>query len=83
MAYDLGDWTGAISDSGLTHQELWVAYAGIGGDLDSTELQAMVNGERDTSVREHNELAQALNEHFHDTGRNWPVPYRDPSLASE
>jgi len=54
--------------------ELWVAMFGLGGNLTTSALAAIVSGSRPTTKREYELLQIALNEHLDDLGL-------DPSVA--
>ncbi|WP_219419861.1 hypothetical protein [Pseudonocardia nigra] len=56
--------------------ELWVAYAGLGGALSESELEAALRGELPLSDHEH-DVAQALNDRLVERGQDHPVPYTD------
>lgn len=62
---------------GLTFAELWVDYVGLGGSLPHSEIRAFMEGRRSISDYNHDLLAQALNEHFLDSGADHPLPYAD------
>lgn len=65
--------------SGLSGQELWLRYFGLGGMTEPLQLEAVLNGALQTTAHDHDQIAHALNERFTELGRNHPVPYRtDP-----
>jgi hypothetical protein len=61
--------------SGMTYEQLWVSYIGLGGMLDRDQLHASLEGKSPLSPYEHDMVAQALNDHFTDRGQNHPVAY--------
>jgi hypothetical protein len=63
--------------SGLSYEQLWVRYVGVGGSADTRELRHHVNV--DSDPYEHNLIASALNEYFLDRDENHPVGYRPDS----
>jgi hypothetical protein len=72
--------------SGMTDEQLWFSYVGVGGTLGQRSLVAALNGELVMSAHEHNVVAQALNDHFTERGQNHPVAYSgelDLGLESE
>lgn len=62
-------------DAGLSQEQLWMRYFGIGGMAPPLELEAIVNGAMLTNERDQDRIAHALNERFTELGRNHPVPY--------
>lgn len=62
---------------GLTLAELWLDYVGLGGSLPHSEIRAFMGGRRSISDYNHDLLAQALNEHFLESGSDHPLPYAD------
>ena len=65
--------------SGLSGQELWLRYFGLGGMTEPIQLEAVLNGALETTAHDYDQIAHALNERFTELGRNHPVPYRtDP-----
>ena len=75
----------ARSLSGMTFDELWLAYMALGGNCPPRTVRAYLQGtgpdEADHDRVDYDLLAHALNEHFTDQGSDHPVPYRD-ELAS-
>jgi hypothetical protein len=76
------DWLASVSAlrsglalSGLSYDEAWAAYIGMGGTLPSAELSRALRGRRQLSAFDHNVLASALNDHLLDAGLSHPVPY--------
>jgi len=68
--------------SGLTYEQLWVSYVGLGGMRDHDQLQASLEGKSPLSSYEHDLVAQALNDHFTERGQNHPVAYAHELRAS-
>lgn len=52
-------------------------YFGIGGMTPALELEAIVYGALETSDRDRDHIAHALNERFTELGQNHPMPYSD------
>ncbi|MCW2528118.1 MAG: hypothetical protein JWM76_2978 [Pseudonocardiales bacterium] len=63
--------------SGLTYEQLWVRYVGVGGSADTGGLRDQIS--TDTDPYEHNLIASALNEYFLDLNQDNPVGYRPSS----
>jgi hypothetical protein len=61
--------------SDLELADLWLAYAGLGGQLSLEEVGAVLRGEREPTAYEHDVLAQALNDYYTERGQDHPVPY--------
>ena len=61
--------------SGMTYEQLWVSYIGLGGTLDRDQLQTSLEGKSPLGSYEHDMVAQALNDHFTERGLNHPVAY--------
>lgn len=62
-------------DCGLSSQELWLRYFGLGGMTEPLQLEAVLHGARTTTPHDHDQIAHALNERFTELGRNHPVAY--------
>jgi hypothetical protein len=79
MAHDprSGSLDAARSLLGLSVLELWFDYMGLGGNLTPVELQATLTRGEQLDDREHDVLAQALNERFVEQDENHPVAYAD------
>lgn len=67
----------ARQDAGMSHEQLWLRYFGLGGMNPALEVEAVLQGLLQTSAIDHNRLVHALNERFTQLGRNHPVPYAD------
>jgi hypothetical protein len=61
--------------SGLTYEQLWAGYIGLGGTLERDQLRASLEGKSPLGSYEHDMVAQALNDHFTERGLNHPVAY--------
>lgn len=61
--------------AGLTHEELWLRYFGLGGFQPMLELEAVLHGALVPSDHDHDVLVHALNERFSELGGDHPVPY--------
>jgi len=62
---------------GVDLADLWLSYFGLGGEAKPDEMQAYLRGAITFSTREHNVLAQAINDHSIDMGLDHPAPYAD------
>jgi hypothetical protein len=58
-----------------TARDLWVAAAGIGGDLRPRDVDDIATGRQPATSVQHDILAIALNEHLEAWGEHHPVPY--------
>lgn len=61
---------------GLSVPQLWMAYFGVGGNASLDEVGRWVSGTAEIPRRDHNYLAQALNDSFTELGEDHPVRYR-------
>jgi hypothetical protein len=64
-----------MTRSGMTVDQLWLRYLGVGGDAGEMEVEAYLLGLLRVDPFEHDLIAQALNEYFIDHGGNHPVAY--------
>jgi hypothetical protein len=62
---------------GLSIDQLWISYFGLGGRADPFEFAAIMNGIIVTDPYQYNVTVQALNECFTDQGRGHPIAYLD------
>lgn len=62
--------------AGMTFDELWLAYVGLGGSVAPDVLRAYLGGSTAQLVG-YDVLALAINERFVDQGGDHPVPYSD------
>ena len=60
---------------GLSALGLWVAYFAVGGDGSLADVTNWLSGASELSVRDHDLLAQAMNDEFVVLGLDHPVPY--------
>jgi len=68
----------ARRELGLSLDDLWVAYVGLGGAATPLELGwYLADGSGGFTARQHDYLAQALNDQYVDRGHDHPVPYSD------
>ena len=67
------DFEGARRDVGLSQDQLWMRYFGLGGAAMPTEFEAYVAGALDPAPGEHDILVHALNERSMELGmaRRW------------
>ena len=63
--------------SGYSVIELWIAYFSVGGRASVADVQAILAGRAEADRRDHDRLAQALNDRFVDMALDHPVPYFD------
>lgn len=63
--------------SGMSLDEVWLAQVSVGGTAAEIEVEAYVLGILRPSAHQHDVLAQAINEHFIELGRDHPVAYSD------
>jgi hypothetical protein len=61
---------------GLTPMALWIAYFEVGGNATLGEVEGWLAGASQPSDRDHNFIAQALNDHFVELGLDHPMRYR-------
>lgn len=62
---------------GLSVDQLWLDYIGLGGNLPPKQIQALLTGHIDLDDHNHDLLTQALNERFTDHHSDHPLPYAD------
>jgi len=67
----------ARSRLGLSHDDLWCRYFGLGGMSSAMEIEAYLYGALRASDRDHDLLAVALNERCSELGGDHPLPYSD------
>ena len=60
-------------DAGLSVDELWLRYFGLGGM--STRFERAAQEDRALILHDHDLIAHALNERFVELGGDRPVPY--------
>jgi len=75
---DLAALNAGRAELGLSVHSLWIEYFALGGLRDLATLAAYLDGQNETSDRDHDLIALALNEAYHDRQMNHPVPYRLP-----
>ncbi len=66
----------ARTDLGLSVEQLWLEYFALGGNGGPDDVRRWLADGRGVPSRDHNVLAQALNEEYSTRGRNHPVPFR-------
>lgn len=59
----------------MSATELWWAYFALGGNATPLQLTAFLAGVARPKRRDHDRLAQALNDQYADLGSDSPVPY--------
>ena len=64
---------------GLSARDVWVGYFAVGGNGTAADVIGWLSGDLQPSDRDHDLLAQSLNDAFCERGMNHPVPYRDAS----
>jgi len=67
----------ARRELGLPLDALWVDYLALGGAATRAQLGRYLSDGTGFSGREHDYVAQALNDHFIGLGGDHPVPYAD------
>lgn len=67
----------ARHQAGLTVDELWLRYFGLGGLSTPLEVDAVLHGALTPSDFDYDILAHAINERFLELGGDHPVPYSD------
>lgn len=63
--------------AGMAIIDVWLAYFALGGMEPLAGVTSILMGRVQPSDADYNMLAQGINEHFMDSGRDHPVPYRD------
>ena len=61
---------------GIGFRDIWIAYFGVGGNGTSDQVERWLSGIDDVPSRDHNFLAQVLNEEFAERGGDHPVRYQ-------
>ena len=61
---------------GMSTMALWIGYFEVGGNGTVADVQQWLAGERAPSDRDHDFLAQALNDNFVEQGLDHPMEYR-------
>jgi hypothetical protein len=61
---------------GMSTLALWVGYFGVGGNGSLADVEGWLAGAELPSDRDHDYLAQALNDVFTERGLDHPVGYR-------
>jgi len=69
--------TDGLRGANWANADLWIATVGLGGRLDLSDVRNIMSGRRDPSRQEYNVLALALNEQYHDLGKDHPLHYWD------
>ena len=62
--------------AGITFADLYLRYLALGGDGTQQEVRRHLADDAYGARRQHNTIAQALNEVFLEGGHNHPVAYR-------
>ena len=75
MAHPVDPLEQARRELGLSVSELWWRYFAVGGMSNELEVEAMLYQALVASDSERDVVAVALNERFHELGRDHPVPY--------
>jgi hypothetical protein len=60
--------------TGWTVEQLWIAAMGIGGSMDSRDVEGITSGAKAATPAEHDVLAAALNDHFVERNQDHPIP---------
>lgn len=67
----------ARKDAGLSMDDLYLRYFGLGGTTPAWEMEAVIFGALTTADPDRDRMVHALNERFTELGRNHPVPYSE------
>ncbi len=69
--------TQGVARSGLSTDQVWLGYVGVGGRAGETEVEAYVAGALVPTTVEHDRIAVVLNEAIRDLhpGAGYPVTY--------
>ena len=59
----------------LSIGQLWWSYLALGGTASPTGLAAFLSGALRPDTQQYDLIAQALNDHLTDLGKDQPVPY--------
>lgn len=62
---------------GVSFQDLWIGYFEVGGNGSVADVERWLGSAAVVPDREHNLLAQALNDEFVERGGDHPVAYRE------
>ncbi|MGI9032079.1 MAG: hypothetical protein ACR2HY_00015 [Acidimicrobiales bacterium] len=60
---------------GLSARDVWVGYFAVGGNCSLADVTGWLSGRGGISWRDHNLMAQSLNDAFCERGLNHPVGY--------
>jgi len=81
---DISPASGAVPDIeagrrhlGMSPQDVWVGYFAVGGNGSQAEVREWLSSAVRLPAREHDLLAQALNDRFTEIGLNHPLRYSD------
>lgn len=64
-------------DLGLSHDELWLRYFGLGGMSNALEVEGFLYGALVATAHDYNIVALALNERSAEVGADHSVAYRE------
>lgn len=67
----------ARREVGLTHDDLWVRYFGLGGMSTALEVEAYLSAALLMSDHDSDLISAALNERYFELGGDHPMPYSD------
>jgi len=59
----------------MSYHDVWVGYFAVGGNGSLADVRSWLSGETFLSPRDHDLLAQAINDAFTDAGLNHPLGY--------
>ena len=74
---ELAEMEAARQVLGWTVFHAWMGYFAVGGNASLGDVERWISTTAAVPLREHNLLAQALNDGFTDRGLDHPVRYRD------
>ncbi|HEV3473683.1 MAG TPA: hypothetical protein VG408_10885 [Actinomycetota bacterium] len=65
----------AKARAGLTFEDLWIAYVGLGGNRSLAAITSHIEDDIPIAARDHDLLVDALNDHFVGLGMNHPYAH--------
>ena len=63
----------------MSVRDLWIAYFAVGGNGSLADVAGWLGGSADPNDRDHDLMAQALNDQFADRDLDHPMSYRSDS----
>ncbi len=62
---------------GMSTRDVWIGYFAVGGNGSQADVRGWLSSAVGLPAREHDMLAQAVNDRFTEIGLNHPVRYSD------